>query len=259
GTHTPETVEYGITSFIYKRRKPFHPRRLADALFLDKEQRRDIEENGDSHELLPEPVRLKKVLRSKGFAWLAWPNDAVVEWASAGASWELTVGGAWFSASSQDEWPLPEDEEQAQSVREEILADFADTLDGDRRQEIVFIGQHLDQQAVEAELDALLLTDDEMKQREEALQKLAEVRAAAESEDNSDALEQAMMELEGAYAMEGYPFSNAEAVYDDNDEEEEEDDEEDGEAGEQQTSDGVADEVTISGEEAMQRMQESLL
>jgi G3E family GTPase len=134
GEHTPETEEYGIGSFVYRARRPFHPARFADAL--------KTEWPGN-------------VLRSKGFFWLASRPDAAGEWSQAGGVIRHGPAGIWWAAAPREHWP--EDPEK----RARIEADF-DGEYGDRRQEIVFIGQHLDPDKTRGILDDCLLTDDEM-------------------------------------------------------------------------------------------------
>lgn len=135
GTHNPETLEYGIGSFVYRARRPFHPERLADVL-----------DNG---------LRGGTLLRSKGYFWLATRHHNAGEWSQAGGLLRLGQAGFWWAAVHRDDWP--DDAE----YREHILAQFEGDY-GDRRQQLVFIGQGLDQARITAALDSALLTDDEM-------------------------------------------------------------------------------------------------
>lgn len=135
GAERSETVEYGITSFVYRARKPFHPARLA-ALVANDEVTRGL-------------------LRSKGFAWIATRPKWVALWAQAGRVMELAPQGTWWADVPCDEWPDDPGE------RTDVLADF-EGASGDRRQEIVFIGQGLDERAIRTALDAALLTDAEL-------------------------------------------------------------------------------------------------
>lgn len=95
-----------------------------------------------------------QVLRAKGFAWLASRPDLCGEWSQAGGVLRFTVGGPWYAALPAEAWP----EDKAQ--REDILEDFQGE-DGDRRQELVFIGIDVNQQALTAALDACLVQDGE--------------------------------------------------------------------------------------------------
>ena len=134
GEHTPETEEYGIGSFVYKARKPFHPARFAEAL------RSEWPGN---------------VLRSKGFFWLASRHNVAGEWSQAGGMARHGPAGMWWAVAPSD--ALPEDPEQLATIMAEFHGEF-----GDRRQEIVFIGQNLDPVTTREKLDACLLTDDEL-------------------------------------------------------------------------------------------------
>ncbi len=134
GEHTPETEEYGIGSFVYRARRPFHPARFAEALKTDWPG---------------------NVLRSKGFFWLASRPDAAGEWSQAGGVVRHGPAGIWWAAAPREHWP------QDPEHRARIEAVF-DGAHGDRRQEIVFIGQHLEPEQTREILDRCLLTDVEL-------------------------------------------------------------------------------------------------
>jgi len=131
GEHTPETEEYGIRSFVFRARRPFHPQRLWELL----------------HEEWP------GVLRSKGIFWLATRMEQCGIWSQAGASCRIEPGGRWWAAVATQ----PDDPAEAAA-----LAAIWDDRWGDRRQELVFIGQDLDEPALRARLERCLLTDEEM-------------------------------------------------------------------------------------------------
>ncbi|MGB9755109.1 MAG: hypothetical protein C0183_04795 [Roseiflexus castenholzii] len=133
GEHTPETEEYGISSFVYRARRPFHPQRFWDLI----------------HDEWP------GVLRSKGLIWLATRMSISGLWSQAGSACRVEPGGLWWAALPDDE--LPDDPED-----EAHLAQVWHSRWGDRRQELVLIGQDMDEAALRARLDACLLTDDEM-------------------------------------------------------------------------------------------------
>lgn len=133
GTHTPETEEYGIASFVYRARRPFHPSRFWDFLH----------------------VRWPGLLRSKGYFWLATRHDMVGLWSQAGGSAEYRPYGYWWASVPKNQWP--DNPDSAQRIVAQWKAPY-----GDRRQELVFIGQGLDQQDMRDALDACLLTDDEL-------------------------------------------------------------------------------------------------
>ena len=134
GEHTPETEEYGIGSFVYRARRPFHPARFADAL---KDEWRG------------------NVLRSKGFFWLASRPHAAGEWAQAGGIVRHGPAGVWWADAPREDWPS--DPDQRARIESEFEGEF-----GDRRQEIVFIGQNLEADHTRETLDKCLLTDAEM-------------------------------------------------------------------------------------------------
>ena len=132
--HTPETEEYGITSFVYRKKRPFHPERW----------RQWLEDW---------PV---DVVRAKGFFWLASRNDMTGLLSQAGPSIIFQGAGEWLAT-------YPEQE------REQILKDEPELLErwdpefGDRMTELVLIGVHMERKEIEAGLDQCLLTDEEMK------------------------------------------------------------------------------------------------
>ncbi len=130
----PETEEYGIQSFVYRARRPFHAGRFWALIQED----------------------WSGVLRSKGFFWLASRHDMVGVWSQAGGACQHGPGGLWWAASPREEWP----------EEPERLAEIEATLQGnggDRRQEMVLIGIDVDEAAMTARLDACLLTNEEMR------------------------------------------------------------------------------------------------
>ena len=133
GEHTPETEQYGIASFVYRARKPFHPERFMAALSTD----------------------WPGVLRSKGFFWLATRMDWAGNYSQAGNACRTEAAGLWWAAMDEHDWP--NDQEQRQEIAELWKKPW-----GDRRQEIVVIGQNINQDAITAKFDACLLTDKEM-------------------------------------------------------------------------------------------------
>ena len=133
GEHIPESEEYGISSFVYRARRPFHPERFWETINQD----------------------WPGVIRSKGFFWLASRNDVVGLWSQAGNASRAEPAGLWYAAIPRDEWP--EDEETRQVVEQVWLPEI-----GDRRQEIVIIGVKYDRGKIEQMLNRALLTDKEM-------------------------------------------------------------------------------------------------
>ena len=145
GEHVPETEAYGIASGSYRARRPFHPQRFYE--FLTREW-----DNG-------------RLLRSKGYFWLASQYREAGSWSQAGGLMRHGPAGFWWRYVPREHWPQDED-----SLRS-ILANWEAEV-GDCRQELVFIGQHIDFARLSAELDACLLDDDEMAAGPEAWQRL---------------------------------------------------------------------------------------
>lgn len=126
--HTPETEEYGISSFVYRARRPFHPKKIHAVL------------NGD----------LPGVIRAKGHLWIASRPNWAVEFSLAGAISSVKPLGGWWASVPQDRWPShPE-------ALAEMEKNWVEPW-GDRRQELVFIGSGMDRAAITAALDAALV------------------------------------------------------------------------------------------------------
>jgi len=131
-----DAEECGVGSLVYLARRPFHPARLLD--------------------LVGENPEFQNVLRSKGFVWLATRHDTAGNWQIAGRSFYLDPAGEWMASIPRSEWPSDPE------LHAEIKAVWAEPW-GDRRQELVFIGRDMNVPALRAGLDAVLLTDAEMK------------------------------------------------------------------------------------------------
>ncbi|MFB6250293.1 MAG: GTP-binding protein [Halobellus sp.] len=130
--HTHPEEEYGIDSFTYRRRRPFHPGRIADVLGA-----------------LPDSV-----LRSKGHLWIAGRETAHLTFGQAGDSAAVEATGRWIAS-------LPEFEQRSyRDNRSDLGFEWDDTW-GDRRIGLVFIGQDVDEDALRSRLDDALLTDEE--------------------------------------------------------------------------------------------------
>ena len=129
--HVPETEEYGVSSFVYRARRPFHPQKIHDVL------------NGD----------LPGVIRAKGHFWIATRPDWLAEFSLAGALSSIKPMGNWWATVPKERWP---DHPQAR----EYLAHHWQEPYGDRRQELVFIGAGMDKAAITARLDAALVGDE---------------------------------------------------------------------------------------------------
>lgn len=133
GEHKPETETYGISSFVYRARLPFHPQRFWDLIHSEWDG----------------------VLRSKGYFWLASRIDFAGEWSQAGGACLHQAAGLWWSALDEKQWPKEPDSRQ-------LLLDKMIEPYGDRRQELVFIGVDMDQQQMMNQLNHCLLTEDEI-------------------------------------------------------------------------------------------------
>ncbi|WP_110693060.1 zinc metallochaperone GTPase ZigA [Salinicola halophyticus] len=135
GEHVPETEEYGISSFSFEARRPFHPQRFHDVLHGDW---------GDG-----------KLLRSKGFFWLASRPQFAGQWSQAGGIAHHGFAGLFWRAVPESRWP--QDPEYRASILEKWQEPF-----GDMRQELVFIGQGLNAADIRRRLEACLLSDEEL-------------------------------------------------------------------------------------------------
>lgn len=134
GEHVAESEEYGIASTAYLARRPFHPQRFHD--FLNRDW-----SNG-------------RLLRSKGYFWLATRPQEAGSWSQAGGLMRYDYAGRWWRFTPDAQWP--DDDETRATIQSKWDAEC-----GDCRQELVFIGQHIDFNRLCAELDQCLLTDTE--------------------------------------------------------------------------------------------------
>ena len=127
-----EVEEYGVSSFVYRARRPFHPQRFYDRINQDW--------NG--------------LLRSKGFFWLATRLDKIGIWSQAGRIARLDFGGFWWAAVPREHWP------ESGNFESELEGKWHPEV-GDCRQELVFIGIGMDEIAIYDSLQECLLTDEE--------------------------------------------------------------------------------------------------
>ncbi|KAI1985501.1 hypothetical protein LOZ53_004610 [Ophidiomyces ophidiicola] len=205
----PETLEYGINNFVYTARKPFHPRRLFSLLhdkfvLLQQTEEEGGEESGDEGEgsgdidkmdtnegpgsgdedveMETESIKgfeqpdtsvilankrahaFGRILRSKGFFWLATRPLQFGEWSQAGGMLTVNCGGPWFAEVPDDAWP--EDEDVCKAIRNDFQGEW-----GDRRQEIVFIGEGIDVEKIRGLLDDCLLDDADMARWERVMKR----------------------------------------------------------------------------------------
>ena len=135
GDHIPETEEYGIGSFAYQARRPFHPEKF--------------------HDFLHTTERFGKLIRSKGYFWLASRPQFAGQWSQAGGIAHYGFAGMFWMAVPRENWPT--DPDSLEAINQLWVEPF-----GDMRQELVFIGQDLDQAGMTQALNACLLSEEEM-------------------------------------------------------------------------------------------------
>ncbi|MEO9819850.1 MAG: GTP-binding protein [Paracoccaceae bacterium] len=132
--HTPETEEYGVSSYVYRARRPFIPQKIMNAL------------NGE----------LPGVIRAKGHFWIATRPGWVAEFSLAGALSSVTPLGTWWASVPKESWPDHE------SARDYMQTHWQEPW-GDRRQELVFIGAGINWPALKARLDDCLVPEQSIK------------------------------------------------------------------------------------------------
>mgnify|MGYP005843819003 CR=1 FL=1 len=135
GEHIPETEEYGISSFVYRARRPFHPAKFYD--------------------FLHQGISSGNLIRSKGYFWLATRPEFAGNWSQAGGIARHGFAGMFWKAVPEKSWP--KDPEYRESIMETWVEPF-----GDMRQELVFIGQNLDQAHLFRQLDDCLLDEEQL-------------------------------------------------------------------------------------------------
>jgi len=134
GEEKSEADEYGISSFVYRARRPFHPDRIWNVF----------------------QTAWDGVIRSKGFFWIASRPNQIGGWSQAGGISSIEGSGVWYAAQDQSEWDA--DEEELDRIQKIWDSEF-----GDRMQELVLIGQDMNQTELTKMLDDCLLTDQELK------------------------------------------------------------------------------------------------
>ncbi|MEO0818085.1 MAG: GTP-binding protein [Pseudomonadota bacterium] len=131
--HVPETEEYGVTSHVYRARRPFRPEAINDLL------------NGP----------LPGVIRAKGHFWIATRPEWLAEFSLAGALSSIAPMGTWWASVPEERWP------DNPALRDYLKTHWQEPW-GDRRQELVFIGAGIDWAGLTAKLDAALVDSDDM-------------------------------------------------------------------------------------------------
>lgn len=137
--HTPETEEYGISSFVFRSTKPFDPKRFWNYV----------------QDKFPNTI-----IRSKGLFWLASRPEQALVWSQAGGSLRADSAGVWWCSM-----PFEKRTQFASFLENQqvIESSWSNTF-GDRNNEIVFIGQDMDQEQIESDLKKCLLTREELVQ-----------------------------------------------------------------------------------------------
>lgn len=141
-----ESENYGISSWVYRARIPFHPQRLAHCL--------------------NQPWHNGVLLRCKGYIWQAHRYLEIGMLVQTGGQFECGYVGRWWQFLAPNEWP--QDEYRRQGILEKW-----DQQVGDCRQELVFIGQNIDWQQLTQQLDDCLLTIEEIQMGPEQWQYLS--------------------------------------------------------------------------------------
>ena len=124
-----EAEEYGIGTFVYYRREPFNLGKFDE--FVARKMPRNV-------------------IRAKGICWFKGEEDVCYIFEQAGKQVQLRNAGAWFAT-------MPENELREMMLRDEGLRRDWDETYGDRMQKLVFIGQHMDQEALTKALDECLV------------------------------------------------------------------------------------------------------
>jgi len=143
GEEHSEADEYGVSSFSFDARKPFHPERFFK--FLNTE--------------------FSGLYRAKGFFWIASQPDFMAEIAIAGTVREFQPRGFWWVNVDENEWP--EDEESRAYIKANWHPEY-----GDRAQKLVFIGESSILPKIKANLEQCLFSDEELNGSAEYLKTL---------------------------------------------------------------------------------------
>ncbi len=166
GGNNSEADEYGVNSFVYRARLPFHPQRLAiwidnflhfanEWAALPEEQRHAVTKDHKYQWMLK---RYGNILRAKGFCWLAEHDSFIIGFAQSGRIGSLSPIMPWYTLIPKEQWGV----EEGSNDHDVIMSKFAEPH-GDRRQELVFIGTDLQTENITADLNKCIMTKKELK------------------------------------------------------------------------------------------------
>ena len=155
-----EADEYGVSSFVYRADKPFHPTRLLEkldtVLYFGTSWSKGQVEVDEARSKTME-ANFGNILRSKGYCWIAGLDGVMGEWHQSGRIITINPVRPWYAVIPEEHWGVKE-EETIENIRRKL-----DSPHGDRRNEIVFIGTNLKVDAIIEAFNTCLLTDAEMK------------------------------------------------------------------------------------------------
>lgn len=143
GEENSEIDEYGVSSFSFEARKPFHAQRFYDFLHTE----------------------YPGLYRAKGYFWISTQPVFLAEMSFAGTVREYNPVGFWWSSMPEEQWP--EDEESRAHIKENWDDEF-----GDRFQKLIFIGKPENHEAMKEALEQSLVTDEELAKGSEYLKQL---------------------------------------------------------------------------------------
>ena len=161
-----EADEYGVNSFVYRARTPFHPalfaRWLDSILHFANEWAKLPTEQRQKMDADPKYIHMQKeygnIMRSKGFVWLAEHDSFIIGFEQSGRIGSVAPVMPWYTIIPKDQWGVKEGSED-----HEVIASKFQEPHGDRRQELVFIGSDLKVDNIRRALDKCLLTKKELK------------------------------------------------------------------------------------------------
>lgn len=174
GMPVSEADEYGVSSFVYRARKPFHPYRLANWLHrilqfsedwhykqppgsaTNNKNSKIKSDPDDANRLSYMSKEFGQIFRSKGFCWIAGRDSHMAGWSHSGRLINVHPIMPWRTEQDEEDWGVETEEEKA-AIRELFVEPH-----GDRRQAVVFIGAGLKQSRITETLNACLLTNEEM-------------------------------------------------------------------------------------------------